>query len=230
MKAKVTEMFSSIQGEGKYVGVKQVFLRFFGCHMHCSWCDTPLSIGDADNQKYDEYDVSEVLKRIIEVRGLASSISLTGGEPLLQKDFIKELIPELKKIGLSVYLESSGILYQELESLIEMIDVVSMDIKLPSSTQQKSYWQEHVQFLRIAKQREVFVKIVVSQETEDQDIIKARDLVAAEGKDILFIVQPNYGDMHKGVIQKCLQYQELCQKRLNNVRIILQMHKFMKLR
>ena len=44
-KANILEVFQSIQGEGKYAGVKQVFVRFFECNMHCVWCDTPHSIG-----------------------------------------------------------------------------------------------------------------------------------------------------------------------------------------
>ena len=94
IKAKISEVFHSIQGEGKYTGREQVFVRFFECNMRCVWCDTPNAIGDT-TRHYQEYSLEELLS---EVRGLypgCHSVSLTGGEPLAQKDFIKELLPSL---------------------------------------------------------------------------------------------------------------------------------------
>src|SRR6185503_15806870 len=99
MNAKILEMFQSIQGEGKYAGIKQVFLRFFECNIHCSWCDTPNSIGDTVRH-YEEMTVEDVMSAIRTLKSGCQSVSLTGGEPLLQVDFIKALLPELKKEGL----------------------------------------------------------------------------------------------------------------------------------
>ncbi len=66
MKAKVLEIFRSIQGEGEYVGVAQVFVRFFECNMHCTWCDTPGSIGDT-TRNYQEYTCEQLLD-IIDIK------------------------------------------------------------------------------------------------------------------------------------------------------------------
>ena len=87
MNAKILEIFPSIQGEGKYVGVAQVFVRFFECSMHCSWCDTPNSIGDG-KREFKEYFSSELFDTINPLLPGCHSVSLTGGEPLLQKDFL----------------------------------------------------------------------------------------------------------------------------------------------
>ncbi len=229
MKAKIVEIFPSIQGEGKYAGVKQVFVRFFECPMHCVWCDTPHSIGDT-TREFQEYSLDQIVGKIDELRNGCHSASLTGGEPLLQKDFIKELLPFLKERGLPAYLETNGILYKELSDIIDEIDIVAMDFKLPSSTKCQPYWKEHEEFLRVALQKELFIKAVITSDTKEEDINRSMDLIASFDPNILFILQPNYLEMKNGVVKKCLKFQEDCSKRLNNVRILPQVHKFMKLR
>src|SRR3989338_6029109 len=130
MKARISEIFRSIQGEGKYTGVPQVFVRFFECHMHCAWCDTPDSIGDG-RREFKEFSPKELLKEIRPLFENCHSASLTGGEPLLQADFIKEFIPLLKSAKLKIYLETSGVLFKELKRVVKDADIISMDFKLP---------------------------------------------------------------------------------------------------
>ena len=229
LRAKILEVFHSIQGEGKYAGVPQVFVRFFECHMHCSWCDTPDSIGDG-KREYKEYSVSELFDLIKPLIPDCHSVSLTGGEPLLQADFIKELIPYLRKTGLSVYLETSGVLHKELKKIIDDVDIVSMDFKLPSSTKCRSFWKEHEEFLKIAHQRDCFIKAVITADTNFEDIRKSIELIKRIDPQLLFILQPNYFEMTNGVVAKCREFQNDCLKHIPNVRILPQLHKFMKLR
>ena len=229
MKAKVLEIFKSVQGEGKYVGVPQVFVRFFECNMHCVWCDTPNSIGDTA-RKYDEYSPEELWRKVKVLLPHCHSVSLTGGEPLLQKDFIKKFLPVLRKNKIPSYLETNGTLPEALRELIEDIDMVAMDIKLPSSTKQRPFWKEHEAFLKIALKKNVFIKTVISSDTDKKDVSRSIDLVAGIDPNILFILQPNFFEMKNGVMKRCLEFQEECSKRLKNVRIVPQVHKFMKLR
>src|SRR3989338_4721602 len=160
--AKISEVFSSIQGEGKYAGVRQVFVRFYECNMRCRWCDTPYAIGDPSTHAtpskrgefaqdsarrgkgempmlhkpghFEEGDLEKLLAKVEELKPGCHSVSLTGGEPLVQKDFLKEFLPRLKKAGLGTYLETNGIMPDELREVAGDIDVVAMDLKLPSST------------------------------------------------------------------------------------------------
>ena len=229
MKANILEIFRSIQGEGKYAGVKQVFVRFFECNMHCVWCDTPASIGDT-TRNYKEFELKDLLTKIDDLKEGCHSVSLTGGEPLLQAEFIKELLPHLKKRKLPAYLETNGICPKELAQIIDDIDIVAMDIKLPSSTKQKSYWKEHEDFLKIARKKDVFIKTVISSDTDKKDIIKAVDLVKKFDRNVLFILQPNTYELQNGVMAKCLEFQDHCLKHLPNARILPQTHKFMKIR
>ena len=85
-------------------------------------------------------------------------MSLTGGEPLLQKDFLKGLLSLFKESRMISYLETNGILYKELQSIIDDIDIIAMDFKLPSSTKCRSFWDEHKRFLEVALRKEVFIK------------------------------------------------------------------------
>lgn len=229
MNAKVLEIFRSIQGEGKYVGAAQVFVRFFECNMHCVWCDTPASIGDG-KKEYKQFSVEEVLQKVNALYENDHSVSITGGEPLLQKEFLKDFCHYLQREGKKVYLDTNGTLPEALDDIIKVVDIIAMDIKLPSSTKQKPYWSEHREFLKIAHRREVFVKAVISMDTHFSDVLKAVKLVASVDPKILFILQPNHVDMKKGVIDECVGYQKLCAKILKDVRILPQVHKFMKLR
>ena len=229
MNANILEIFQSIQGEGKYAGVNQVFVRFFECNMHCVWCDTPHSIGDT-TRRFDQYTLDELYKEISNLWESCHSVSLTGGEPLMQSNFIKELLPRLKEKKMPVYLETNGILPNELAEIIDDIDIIAMDLKLPSSTKCQPFWQEHREFLNIARTKDAFIKTVISNETEREDVLRSVDLVADVDPDMLYILQPNYFDMHDGVMDKCREYQKICFNRLSNVRIIPQMHKMLKVR
>ena len=74
---KIRESFTSIQGEGPYVGQKQLFVRFCGCNLKCKYCDT-----DFVPEKSRDYSVDELVKEI-NSSGEVFTISLTGGEPLV---------------------------------------------------------------------------------------------------------------------------------------------------
>lgn len=228
-KARISEIFQSIQGEGKYTGVRQVFVRFFECNIHCIWCDTPHSIGDT-TRRYKEYSLEQLMTRIRELWSDCHSVSLTGGEPLAQTGFIKTLLPVLKQAGMKLYLETNGILDKHLEEIINGVDIIAMDFKLPSSTKCRPYWEEHAAFLRVARQKEVFIKIVVSSDTEQEDIDRCVELIRGIDPDVLLVLQPNCFDRHKGALEKCRDFQEYCRPYLSDVKVMSQMHKEWKVR
>ena len=229
MTGKIIEVFKSIQGEGKYAGTPQVFVRLFECNMHCTWCDTPHSIGDT-TQNYRELSVEELMGEIIAHADGTTDISLTGGEPLLQTDFIVALTNELKEESKRVHLDTNGTLPDALQRSIHGVDVIAMDLKLPSSTEQKEYWEEHEDFIQIARDKDLFIKTVVSLNTSEEDIVRARDIVAEHAPETLFIIQPNTFDLGEGIISKCTLFEQICSSTLKNVRILPQMHKMLKVR
>ena len=142
MLAKISEIFRSIQGEGKYIGVPQVFVRFAECNLNCRYCDTRHVSSSAvlDDVDFKEMDVDCVLSSVNELGAGCHSVSLTGGEPLLQEAFLTALLPRLRDAGFKNYLETNGILWKSLIGVIEYGSVFAMVVKLPSSTGLGPYW------------------------------------------------------------------------------------------
>lgn len=100
---KVVETFSSINGEGMYAGELAHFIRFVGCNLDCSYCDTRWA-----NQQDIEYAMASVDSLVAGV--LASGIrrvTLTGGEPLLQEN-LGILVDALLNTGVDVEIETNG--------------------------------------------------------------------------------------------------------------------------
>src|SRR3990167_3151859 len=103
MTGKIAEVFDSIQGEGLYLGEKQIFVRFFGCNLSCKFCDTK-------SDRFTEYEPEELFEEIKLYHNSFHSISFTGGEPLLQNDCLKEVLKLTSGHGYKNYLETNGTL------------------------------------------------------------------------------------------------------------------------
>ncbi len=221
-RARVTEIYSSIQGEGPYVGQEQVFVRFSGCNLGCKFCD------EREKTDFFECDADVAVDDIL--REGKSTVSLTGGEPLLQSDFLKEILPVLKEKNMQVYLETNGTMKDRLLEVLDYVDIISMDLKLPSSTGFGAYWQQHLDFLKEAAKKEVFVKIVVTPETSLEDLKKAISVVKDIDKDILFILQPvSYNGRVKN-IDLLPTFFRNAKEELERVTIIPQVHKILGVR
>ena len=99
---KVNKIFYSIQGEGARVGTPQVFVRFSGCNLHCSFCDTDHA------SSYKEMTAHEIVQECKRIGNKCASVSLCGGEPTLQLD--SWLIAEFKRYGWFISIETNGLL------------------------------------------------------------------------------------------------------------------------
>ncbi|MBU1112488.1 MAG: 7-carboxy-7-deazaguanine synthase QueE [Candidatus Omnitrophica bacterium] len=221
MKAKISEIFKSIQGEGLYQGREQVFVRFFGCNLNCRFCDT----------RFEFFKEATLEDLVVEINSFGSghSVSLTGGEPLLQVGFLGDLIKELKKQGQTTYLEANGTLPDKLSQVIDNIDIVAMDFKLPSSTGDRRFWSEHRKFLEIARSKKVFVKVVIGKNTQISDLEKAIEIVGETDREVPFILQPE-NPFEDELEDKLDNFKKICQKGLADVRVIPQLHKIIGVR
>src|SRR3989338_3341134 len=222
MTGRISEIFSSIQGEGVYAGQKQIFVRFSGCNLNCAYCDT-------DFNSFQEYESNALYSKIESFGGEIHSVSFTGGEPLLQKDFLKESLPLVKEGGYKTYLETNGTLPESLDELIENVDFVSMDIKLPSSGGLNDFWQAHRDFLSIAQRREVFIKAVICLSTAAQDVLAMYDMLKEMEYRGIVVLQPNSFEMDKLNEQLAL-FKKYGGNYPFHICVIPQMHKIMGVR
>ena len=215
---KIREIFTSIQGEGPYVGQKHIFVRFCKCNLNCAYCDT-----DFNSQNAKDYNIDDLALNLAD--NDAEVISFTGGEPLLELDFLKEFLSEYKsKLNKKIYLETNGTLYKNLAQIIDYIDIISMDIKLQSATGQKNLFFENEEFLQIAQKKETFIKAVFDENISDDEIEKTTTL--AKKFNTLLILQP------KMPINKGLDLDNIYNKfykKYKNIRLIPQVHKYLNL-
>ena len=218
-KAKVADIFYSIQGEGIYAGSPQVFVRFYGCMLNCRFCDTHLSA-------YDKYTPLELYGEIKRFTQVYHSVCFTGGEPLLQRVFLKKLLKLLKYDGITTYLETNGILTDALAEVIDDIDIIAMDFKLPSSTGMGPYWREHRKFIKAALKKEVFIKVVICSETDRQDIEEMLSLILKAGaKKVPLVLQPNFFELSRELLAKVRSLEKYCSRYISSTQVIPQLHK-----
>ncbi|MEW6102064.1 MAG: 7-carboxy-7-deazaguanine synthase QueE [Candidatus Omnitrophota bacterium] len=218
MKAKISEIFESVQGEGLYLGEKQVFVRFFGCNLNCSFCDT-------SQNYFVEYEPGELFEDIALYNGPLHSVSFTGGEPLLQVDSLEEILKLTSYNGYRNYLETNGTLPGELRRVIKYVDIVAMDLKLPSSTGIGSFWGIHRKFLKVAQAKEVFLKAVICHDTREEDIKEAISLVKDSRRQAVLVLQPNSYEDSPELRSKTELFKGMCLKEDIAACIIPQMHK-----
>ena len=229
--AKINEIFESIQGEGKYLGANQIFVRFSNCNLHCKFCDTQFFEGK-------EYDVEMLVKEISSFDlSKVHSISFTGGEPLMYVDFLNEFLNNFeilsKKFNIKIYLETNGTLFKNLQKIIDKIDIVSMDIKLKTATNEENKFDINDKFLKIASNVEIYVKVVFDNKIEENEIENCCRL--AKKYNVPLYLQPESSFLFKELKNKnnILFLKNIHKKFLKyykNVFLIPQVHKFLNLR
>lgn len=199
----VSEVFSAIQGEAALVGERQVFVRLTGCNIRCTYCDQPEALErepgpcriEQTAGRRDWLTVSSPLPMDHVVDAVATlwdqvphhSISLTGGEPLLQGAKAEHLIRTFAGNGWPVMLETNGTLVPPLERVGQFLDSVSMDLKLPSVDGERVDPATQARFLAaaLATGATTWVKVVIAPQTAVDEFDAAITLVsqASVGRD-----------------------------------------------
>ena len=143
---RVSEIFYSIQGEGRLVGTPSVFIRTSGCNLRCVWCDTPYT-------SWRPEGTSRSIKKLLDLvdRHPTRYVVITGGEPLLA-DGIEELALELKRKGKHVTIETAGTIFKPLHC-----DLISLSPKLANATPWK---RAGGKFARMHDQRRLNIPVV----------------------------------------------------------------------
>jgi organic radical activating enzyme len=229
-----------------------LFVRFGGCDLRCRWCDTPHSWEPASECRIEAergsgkfftrpnpipLDAVVAAATALEIEA-HEFVSLTGGEPLLQPEAVREIARALRARGAKVLLETHGLAVEALETVIGELDVVSMDWKLASDVRRASdprrgkvedFHATHERFLKIARRApELMVKLVVTPASRDAEIDEMLARLESTAPEAALVIQPvtPFGQVQEA--PSAQQLVALCarlSRRLPQVRVIPQTHK-----
>ena len=202
---KITEIFYSLQGEARNVGLPTVFIRLTGCPLRCGYCDTAYAFSGGEWM-----EISDIISQVRQYN--TSFVTVTGGEPLAQKS-CTELLSQLCDAGYDVSLETSGAI------LVDSVDprvVKVLDVKTPASTEEAKNKFENLACLQNHDQ----VKFVICDENDylwSRQIIEQYQLV--DRCEVLF--SPSHGQLDATMLADWILRDQL------NVRFQMQLHKYL---
>ena len=202
---KITEIFYSLQGEACNVGLPTVFIRLTGCPLRCVYCDTAYAFTGGEWM-----DIESIIERVKQYD--TSHITVTGGEPLAQKNCI-ELLSNLCDLGYDVSLETSGAV------LVDKVDkrvVKVLDIKTPASAEDSKNKFENIELINANDQ----IKFVICDENDYQWSKRVIDDYQLGSRcEILF--SPSYDQLDASTLANWVLRDQL------NVRFQIQLHKYL---
>ncbi len=199
----ITEIFYSLQGEAREVGVPSVFVRLTGCPLRCNYCDTTYAF-----KGNNPLTIENIIKQI-ELYN-TKHVCVTGGEPLAQKN-CHTLLDYLVEKGYRASLETSGSI--DIASVNKGVSVV-MDIKTPSSTEAKQNRYENIALLEAKDQ----LKFVIAS---GEDFAWCCELLEKYNTKAEVLFSPVYGSLNPAELAEWILERQL------NVRLQLQLHKIL---
>lgn len=122
---KYSELFHTVQGEGRFVGIPSVFFRTSYCNLRCHWCDTPYTSWKPENK---DISVEKAIKEIQKFNCM--HVVITGGEPFVQDNDLQDLVGYLATDGHVITIETNATIWKAVDG----VSLVSMSPKLSNST------------------------------------------------------------------------------------------------
>ncbi len=211
-KYKVVERFVSINGEGRKAGEPAVFIRFAGCNLNCSYCDTRWA--NDKEVSYEELSENEIYDYI--KRTEIKNVTLTGGEPLMVDDIDKLLLILSLDDSIAVEVETNGSVdIAEFKALTDKISY-TLDYKLPGSGMEESMCISNYNYI----DKNDTVKFVVSSK---QDLSRALEIIYTYAlcEKANVYLSPAFGRIEPEEIVDFM-----LENNMNNVKLQLQLHKF----
>ncbi len=219
-KIGISEIFLSIQGEGLYTGEPTVFVRFKGCDLGCTWCDSKYTWKPEGKLESKGWTVKEIIHKVVEYDkdcNLGPNwVCITGGEPLQQFDGFCDLVPKIGK-SYKVEVETSGLIPLPISPIFERVDSWVVDLKLPSSGVTLPPIVEDYKRLRPKDQ----LKVIIGDE---KDFFYAYDILSKYPTAAKVLVSPMFntnGKVGEKLLRDCVDF---CIK--HNYRLSLQTHKY----
>ena len=247
LEGNVGEIFSSIQGEGPLIGRRQIFVRMAGCSLTCSYCDTQRYRKPLESCGFEYPPASDCFNRIPNPLGIETvmnqidrlkspglhSVSITGGEPLCQHEFVEALAERCGASGLKVYLETNGYSADRFEELVRVIDFAAIDLKLPShracpDPEWPHLINNELVCTRISSEEGVYtiVKIVILSSTQASEVENV--CLGLKDTDAFLVLQPASG-AQRPKSTDLIRLQEVASRYLDpdKMAVIPQAHKLM---
>ncbi len=243
----LSEVFISIQGEGSWVGKRQLFIRLAGCSQQCPYCDTKNTWKKKvknwvmyDSNKWPPISYENpvllpfLLPRVKQImrKHAVYSVAITGGEPLEQPEFMLGLLNGLKRNidNLEIMLETNGLEHKVIKKLKGKFDFLAMDIKLPSVAKIAGSMKKHAAFFRATEKiKKGCVKVVFGPQTPLPEIAAAALLAKRHQPSWDFILQPRSGPNWSSAKNKSVLENNIgsIAKIHSQLRLIPQMHKYL---
>lgn len=210
-RAALIEVFHSIQGEGRHVGVPMTFVRVATCPIRCLYCDTPhsyvagasfrVAAGDDERREPNPASVERTVELALEAEraspfapatGARRALSLTGGEPLVYPRFAAELGERLSRDGVALHLETAALDPDALAVALPAVAHLSADYKLPGTLERGDPRAEHLRCIELAAAAActIDVKIVLTPDVAHAAIESALDALRPFRERILVVLQP----------------------------------------
>jgi len=238
-KARIVEVFSSMQGEGVRLGERQVFVRFAGCNLRCDYCDEPDAHEPESGEVWDAQSLRSAILALLKDPGGRphKSVCWTGGEPLLHWEFLSSMADWVRSNGLENYLETNGVLSKALGKVADRMDAVSVDIKLPSAVGVE-FWEEHARFLQMVPKGS-FVKVILTEASTLEEWAQVLRLMEEVGPHLPLVLQPatpvpsprKEGEVVRPIPPvRALDFLIKARQRLADVRLVPQWHPVWKMR
>jgi 7-carboxy-7-deazaguanine synthase len=199
----ITEIFYSLQGEAKEVGIPTVFVRLTGCPLRCNYCDTAYAF-----KGNNPLSIASIMEQVEKYN--THYVCVTGGEPMAQRNCLI-LLDTLIEAGYKVSMETSGSI--DISPVNKKVSVV-MDLKTPSSTEQSQNRYENITLLESKDQ----LKFVIASRSDFDwccSILESYDVLS----DVLF--SPVYENLKPVDLADWILEKQL------NVRLQVQLHKLL---
>jgi organic radical activating enzyme len=232
-RVRLSEIFTSIEGEGVLFGTKTMFVRLAGCPLKCHWCDTTYAI---PMDSGSELSIEEVEEKISsELLPNTYKVNFTGGEPLAQHEAVIELAKFVKSKKINTYLESACYDSARFAKVLPHIDIMKIEFKLrdAKAVDEKNYptlLKNELECLEMAVRagKKPYVKVVVTNSSDVEEfasLVKKVFAIATSEDDLAgFIIQPSTRN-DEPVLDRLFAFYDAVYPYYRQVRVVPQLHK-----
>ena len=231
-RVKLSEIFTSIEGEGVLFGTKTMFVRMAGCPLKCHWCDTTYAIPMDSGNDYSIDEVEDLISDNLQPN--TYKVNFTGGEPLVQHEAVIKLAQFVKQKGLRTYLESACYDSARFSMVLPHIDICKIEFKLKDSkvVDEKYYGnllrnELECLSLAVSSNKMCYIKVVITNSSNLKEFKELLNEVFrfAKPRDIAgFIIQPSF-NVDEPTLDVLFGFYDAVYPRYDQVRILPQLHK-----